>query len=83
MKFDETLHMCAKLSGVAASYSTKEKFDSIMHFLSKRFVFMQKDAGFYLYLCVELAMQAVQCSGGRENRTACCYCNAMEAGRRR
>ena len=40
LKFEpETLHMCTKLSGLAASYSTKEKFDSILHFLSKRFVF--------------------------------------------
>ena len=39
LKFDpETVHMCTKLSGVAASYSTKEKFDSILHFLSKRLV---------------------------------------------
>ena len=39
LKFEpETLHMCTKLSGLAASYSTKEKFDSILHFLSKRFV---------------------------------------------
>ena len=39
LKFDpETVHMCTKLSGVVAAYSTKEKFDSILHFLSKRFV---------------------------------------------
>ena len=38
MKFDpEVVQMCSKLSGLAASYSTKEKFDSMLHFLSKRF----------------------------------------------
>ena len=37
LKFDpEILHMCTKMSGLVASYSTKEKFDKIMHFLSKR-----------------------------------------------
>ena len=38
MKFDpEVVQMCSKLSGLAASYSTREKFDAILHFLSKRF----------------------------------------------
>ena len=36
-QFDpESLHMCTKLSGRAAQFSRKEKFDEIVHFLSAR-----------------------------------------------
>ena len=36
-QFDpESLHMCTKLSGQAAQFSRKEKFDSIVRFLSDR-----------------------------------------------
>ena len=36
-QFDpESLHMCTKLSGQAAQFSNREKFDSIVRFLSAR-----------------------------------------------
>ena len=36
-QFDpETLHVCTKLSGEAAQFSKKEKFDSIVRFLSAK-----------------------------------------------
>ena len=36
-QFDpEGVHVCTKLSGEAAQYSKKEKFDSIVRFLSAR-----------------------------------------------
>ena len=37
LKFDpEALHMCTKLSGSAAQYTRKPKFDSIVHFLENQ-----------------------------------------------
>ena len=39
-QFDpESVHMCTKLSGQAAQFSKKEKFDSIVRFLAARWVF--------------------------------------------
>ena len=36
-QFDpESVHVCAKMSGEAAQFSKKEKFDSIVRFLSAR-----------------------------------------------
>ena len=36
-QFDpESVHVCMKLSGEAAQFSEKEKFDSIVRFLSAR-----------------------------------------------
>ena len=37
-QFDpESLHMCTKLSGQAAQFSKREKFHSIVRFLSARY----------------------------------------------
>ena len=52
--------MCTKLSGVATSYTTKEKFDSILHFISKRFVV---SATYYQSIWYREHLQARTCFG--------------------